>query len=155
MAKEILQSNVWYFDRDVSLYYFNEVGGFMIAKVLSVRQPWAHLIVTGIKDIENRSWHTKLRGKILIHASQSIDMQAYDHLKVFYKLPPVKYLERGGIVGGVEIVDCVKEHRSEWFEGPYGFVLQNAQKFQFAKCKGQLNFFNVNLDEVYTLENMK
>lgn len=126
-----------------------------IVKALSVRQPWAHLIVTGEKDIENRTWHTKFRGKILIHAAQSIDMQAYDHLKHFYKLPPVKYLERGGIVGGVEIVDCVKQHSSEWFEGPYGFVLQNPQKFAFAKWKGQLNFFNVNVDEVFTEENMK
>lgn len=125
-----------------------------LVKTISIKQPWAHLIVTGLKDIENRTWFTKIRGKVLIHASNRIDMVAYDHLKQFYKLPPVKYLERGGIVGGVEIVDCVKEHSSDWFEGPYGFVLQNAVKFKFAKCKGQLNFFNVDLDEVYQEGNM-
>ena len=37
-------------------------------KTLSVRQPWANLIVRGIKDIENRSWKTNFRGRILIHA---------------------------------------------------------------------------------------
>lgn len=38
---------------------------------LSVRQPWAHAIVTGIKPIENRSWKTSFRGPLLIHAGKS------------------------------------------------------------------------------------
>src|SRR5437016_10859136 len=42
-------------------------------KALSVRQPWAWLIVNGHKDIENRSWQTKFRGKLLIHAGQRFD----------------------------------------------------------------------------------
>ena len=37
-------------------------------KVLVVRQPWAWLIVNGYKDIENRSWRTRYRGALLIHA---------------------------------------------------------------------------------------
>ncbi len=36
-------------------------------KALSVRQPWGWLIVNGYKDIENRDWNTKLRGRIWIH----------------------------------------------------------------------------------------
>ena len=39
-------------------------------KTLSIKQPWASLICEGIKDIENRTWHTKFRGRILIHSSQ-------------------------------------------------------------------------------------
>ncbi|WP_245839042.1 ASCH domain-containing protein [Yersinia kristensenii] len=38
-------------------------------KALSIRQPWAWLIVNGYKDIENRTWNTKCRGPVLIHAS--------------------------------------------------------------------------------------
>lgn len=38
-------------------------------KALSIKQPWASLIAHGIKDIENRTWATKYRGKVLIHAS--------------------------------------------------------------------------------------
>ena len=38
-------------------------------KALSVRQPWAHLIVTGIKRVENRFWETPYRGPLLIHAA--------------------------------------------------------------------------------------
>ena len=40
-------------------------------KVLSVQQPWASLIVAGIKDVENRTWKPKeMPGRILIHASK-------------------------------------------------------------------------------------
>jgi hypothetical protein len=38
-------------------------------KTLSIRQPYASLICRGIKKVENRSWETKYRGKLLIHAS--------------------------------------------------------------------------------------
>ena len=40
-------------------------------KTLSIRQPWASLIVKGFKDVENRSWRTPIRGEIAIHASAS------------------------------------------------------------------------------------
>ena len=41
-------------------------------KALSIRQPWAWLIVHGRKDIENRSWRTKFRGRFLVHAAQGM-----------------------------------------------------------------------------------
>jgi len=37
-------------------------------KVLTVRQPYASLLVSGIKDVENRSRRTNYRGTVLIHA---------------------------------------------------------------------------------------
>lgn len=39
-------------------------------KVISLRQPWALLVVLGHKKIETRSWKTTYRGDLLIHASQ-------------------------------------------------------------------------------------
>ena len=45
-------------------------------KILSIRQPWAHLITQGSKDIENRSWPTKYRGAFLVHASLTVDKKA-------------------------------------------------------------------------------
>ncbi|HTV55212.1 MAG TPA: ASCH domain-containing protein, partial [Terriglobia bacterium] len=44
-------------------------------KALSIRQPWAWLIVNGFKPIENRSWNTNFRGRILIHASLKVDRE--------------------------------------------------------------------------------
>ncbi|MEI3544750.1 MAG: ASCH domain-containing protein [Alphaproteobacteria bacterium] len=41
--------------------------------ILSIRQPWAWLIVNGYKDIENRTWPTHFRGKVLIHAGKKWD----------------------------------------------------------------------------------
>lgn len=120
-----------------------------IVKALSIKQPWAWLIVNGFKNIENRPWKNRFRGRFLIHSPRKMDMRAYDHLKQFYNMPPLEKLERGGIVGGAEVVDCVTEHTSEWFDGKYGFVLENPVKFEFAKCPGQLGFFNVDVDAIY------
>lgn len=49
-------------------------------KVLSIRQPWASLIVWNFKDIENRNWKTNYRGPLLIHASSKFD-ERYDRLR--------------------------------------------------------------------------
>ena len=45
-------------------------------KALSIRQPWAWLIVNGHKDIENRSWPTRFRGPVLIHAAKGMTMSS-------------------------------------------------------------------------------
>lgn len=111
-------------------------------KALSVQQPWAWLIVQGWKDIENRKWRTKFRGRCLIHASKKIDQRACRLLREKgYVLP--KTFKTGGIVGETEVVDCVTESCSPWFEGPYGFVLKKSKPLPFKPCKGMLNFFNV------------
>jgi hypothetical protein len=44
---------------------------------LSIRQPWASLILLAGKDIENRTWETRLRGPILIHAAISMTKREY------------------------------------------------------------------------------
>ena len=41
----------------------------MLVKTLSVRQPFASLICYGVKAVENRTWKTDYRGRLLIHAS--------------------------------------------------------------------------------------
>ena len=115
-------------------------------KTISIRQPWASLIVAGVKDIENRSWQTKYRGKLLIHASQKFDKAGLEMMKKM-KIPEI-IIEtmkdyRGGIIGEVNLVDCVKKSDSEWFEGPYGFVLKNAKILTFKPCKGKLGIFDL------------
>ena len=102
-------------------------------KILSIRQPWAYLITQGSKNIENRSWPTKYRGLFLVHASKNINRAACEK----HGLDPAE-LETGGIVGIAEIVNCVKDHRSKWFEGPYGFVLRNRRPLRFVKWTGSL-----------------
>lgn len=114
-------------------------------KALSIKQPWAWLILHGGKDIENRNWATKVRGPILIHASKGMTRGEYEDVKVFcgVSMPKFEDLERGGIVGQVEITGCVRESKSQWFFGEYGFTLENPKPLPFREYKGALGFFDV------------
>jgi hypothetical protein len=125
-------------------------------KALSIRQPWAWAIIAAGKDIENRSWPTRYRGPVLIHTSKSMTRTGYEHcLHTMHwisrrhpfpeglTLPSFRELERGGIVGKARIVDCVSQHPSPWFFGPYGFVLADVEPVTFQPCKGALGFFNI------------
>jgi len=122
-------------------------------KAISVRQPWAWLIVNGFKDIENRTWPTSYQGPVLIHASQKMTLYEYHQAaqlasSVGIEIPEPKDLERGGIVGEAVITDCVLESDSPWFVGPWGFVLSNAKPLPFQPYKGRLGVFNFVLDQV-------
>ena len=95
-------------------------------KTLSIKQPWAYLIACGLKDIENRTWKTKYRGKILIHTSSKSDNEPYqlftdeqwDEIEKNQMDPEVfnSYKDLGMIIGEVDIVDCVINHESIWAE---------------------------------------
>lgn len=117
---------------------------------LSIRQPWANLILKAGKDIENRDWSTKVRGRILIHAAKGCTRMEFDdaiECAEFIIHRPINAnldtIERGGIVGSVEIVDCVQRSDSPWFMGRFGFVLRDPQILPFTPWKGQLGFFDV------------
>lgn len=117
-------------------------------KALSIRQPWAWLIVHGHKTIENRTWRTKFRGPVLIHTGHALDKEGYRLAEYIaccqgIVLPPLRVMDRGGIVGRATITDCVTALDSPWFFGPYGFVLRDAEPLPFRKMPGQLGFFNV------------
>jgi hypothetical protein len=123
---------------------------------LSIRQPWAWLILNGGKDIENRDWPTKYRGRILVHAAKGMSSDEWGHAwdfaqgsgagpKALERDLTFHTIERGGIVGSVEIVDCVTDSDSRWFVGKYGFVLRDPQPLPFTPWRGQLGFFDVPL----------
>jgi len=133
-------------------------------KALSIRQPWASLIVLGIKDIENRTWATRERGTILVHASKGMTRAEHEDAIDFavdaIRMDPrhagktetttlralgfaFDDLPRGGIIGQVDIVDCVRASNSPWYMGAVGFVLRDAKPLPFRPLKGALGFFNV------------
>lgn len=119
-------------------------------KALSIRQPWAWLIVNGYKDIENRVWNTKFRGKVLIHASLKLDSKAYDDvLKAGYPIPSKSDIARGGIVGEAILLHVVTESNNPWFHGPYGLVMDRAKILPFVPAKGQLRFFEFDYENEY------
>lgn len=129
---------------------------------LSIRQPWAWLIMFGFKDIENRDWRTRHRGPILIHAAQTIDEDAHRmvmrgyhpvtgepslhgvHYPLHYLHRPGKEQMLGGIVGVTEIADVVDASDSPWFVGRYGFVLRNSRPLMgFRPLRGMPGVFSV------------
>ena len=118
-------------------------------KAISIRQPWAWLVVNGHKDIENRTWATKYRGKILVHAGvHRVTKAEYDafanrcrRMRIM-EFPPIDGFKTGGIVGIVEFVGCIKKSKSPWFTGPWGFVLSNGRERPFEPMKGKLGLFN-------------
>ena len=135
-------------------------------KVLSIKQPWASLIASGIKDIENRTWKTKFRGRILIHASgnpagsffQILSKQQLESIKPSWLIEVLKKGERSAIIGEVDIVDCVLNHPSVWAEHfadkklkngtivsvpIYNWVLANPVSYDepILNVKGKLSFW--------------
>jgi hypothetical protein len=96
-------------------------------KALSIKQPWAWLIVSGIKDIENRTWKCPekyIGQRVLIQASGSPQSGFYkdfipawsffseDQKQVIIQESAI----RSAIIGSVRIVDCVINHPSIWAE---------------------------------------
>ena len=125
-------------------------------KVLTIKQPWATLIMQGDKRFEFRSWKTKYRGELLIHAGKGIDKEAAKRLEKY--LP--KELPIGKILGKVTLVDCIKmspdfkekllKENSEIytkssFQENYGWQLDNVEVFdELMEAKGNLSLCEFN-----------
>ena len=115
---------------------------------LSIRQPWAWLIVSGYKNIENRPRRMNYRGPLLIHAGLSraaCSEETFAWIKKRFGVSIPPNLQTGGVVGIAEVVDCVEKHRSKWFDpGGFGYVLTKPRRLPFRACKGQLSLFKPN-----------
>ena len=118
-------------------------------KALSLKQPFAELVVSGRKTIELRKWNTKFRGKFLIHSSKTPDKKGMEKFG-FGELP------NGFIVGEANLAN-VKEYKSkEEFDndkswhlandayGKYGFILEDAKRIKPIPAKGMLGFWDYN-----------
>jgi hypothetical protein len=108
-------------------------------KALSIRQPWPHRIFHKGKPVENRSQRTHFRGEILVHAGLQWDRTPSAKSSGYIS---TGILPMGGIVGIMDIVDCVTEMDSPWFTGPFGWVIENARPPPLIPCKGALGFFH-------------
>ena len=125
---------------------------------LSIKQPWATLLVAGKKTIEVRSWSTRIRGRVLIHAARIPDPRPEAWQWITDELRPLTELG-GGIIGEAELCACVAYPDSErfvadvsrhlnepaWFQerGLFGFRFQNATALPFRSLPGNVRFFTV------------
>lgn len=120
-------------------------------KALSIWQPWAWAIIHAHKNVENRGWRTNYRGPLLIHASRRkpslFDMEALDF--IYAGGPDPNTLPLGGIVGQVDLVDCVRNHSSPWAApGQWHWVLARPRPLPFRAVRGAQGLFEVHLDEL-------
>lgn len=140
-------------------------------KALSIRQPWAWLIVNGHKTVENRSRslgdHT---GPLLVHASSRMTEDDYKACEIFMLgIPRLRSmldflpnanssrLHTGGIVGMVNVRAKIQNWpgifkddsiEAAWYTGEIGYWMENAIELPFKPCKGRLGFFEVDYLEL-------
>ena len=129
-------------------------------KTITIKQPYASLIAAGIKKYEFRTWKSKDRGKLLIHAGKGIDKKAMEKFKNYNLEYPA-----GCIIAICDMVDCVKidEETREMllkenelvygktamdksFDG-YGFRLENVKMIEEIPVKGALSFWEYDYKE--------
>jgi hypothetical protein len=123
-------------------------------KAISIRQPWAHYIITGKKPVENRIWHTSYRGSLLIHASKKFDSEGYywigrnhERLNIKLPMPHPETFYCGGVIGIAILQRLCRQHPSPWFCGPWGWVFDKTWEFDTPVAyKGQLGIFEIHTD---------
>jgi hypothetical protein len=132
---------------------------------LTLTPPWSWAVAEGFKPLENRTWPTKRRGWVAIHAGQvgggarrqefigarftleSMMVDAGYTDPVAHAVP--NHYVMGAIVAIARIVDCVSSRPTErrlapWWIGPYGFVLEDVIRLPKAiSCRGMLGFWPV------------
>ena len=123
---------------------------------LTVKQPWAGLIASAQKTIENRSWPTKFRGFLAIHAGKAtcpglsatdLDRLQREHLARSGHLPPTD--RRAGFVALVQLIDCVdvetarrlRPDQEEFISGPWCWLLDQAVPTWVPYSRGQLGLW--------------
>ena len=125
----------------------------MQAVILSLKQPWAELVVSARKTIELRTWNTKHRGVFYIHASINVNKNKCEELKI-----EPESLTKGAVIGKAELVKVIRyEHREELVKDAskhyapdyklpcYGFILAEAERIKPKRMKGRLNFWKQEL----------
>lgn len=124
-------------------------------KVITIKQPFATLIAKGYKEYEFRTWKTKYRGDILIHAGKGVDkkaMERYRHLNLEYPT--------GCIIAKAKLVDCVyiddyarkmlKEKNEKVYSSiikhtewkGFGFKLEDIMELELIPINGKLSLWD-------------
>ena len=128
-------------------------------KVLTIREPWASLIINGYKEYEFRSFKTNYRGKVLIHAGLTLEKNnaiKFNNYNLDYG--------KGEIIGEAILTDCIlvtDEFENKLYNiNPlvygksehsrvYAWKLENVIKYNNRiPCKGKLGLWNFDIDNL-------
>lgn len=120
-------------------------------RALTLKQPWAHLVIHGDKDVENRTWKLPkiyLNQWVWLHAGKSYESGISDI--------PKNDLTFGGIIGAVKFKECVSDCPSKWaIEGRYHWVISD--KLALPKpvlCNGNMSFWALSNETYHQLTEM-
>ena len=126
-------------------------------KVLTLKQHWASLVANGYKVYEFRTWKTKYRGEILIHAGCGVDKEWLDKVKdKKIDFPKKKILCKVVLEDCIEIDDefnkmiktldpNVYSHKSR---SGYAWKLGKITKLDIdEEINGQLGLWNYDVDK--------
>ncbi|XP_036295150.1 activating signal cointegrator 1 isoform X1 [Pipistrellus kuhlii] len=117
--------------------------GFDGGWCLSMHQPWASLLVRGIKRVEGRSWYTPHRGRLWIAATaKRPSPQEVSELQTTYRFLRGKDVEfpsdypSGCLLGCVDLIDCLSQNQfkdqypdmSQESDSPFVFICTNPQE---------------------------
>lgn len=124
-------------------------------RAISVKQPWAHLIWTGVKGIETRTWKTDYRGDLLIVSSREADHVAIrTHLAISSDI-----MLYGMALCVVELVAChpmrpdeVGSAMCEMYEKAHSWVFENMRQVKPFSVKGQLGIYRVDVSGEFYLD---
>ena len=137
-------------------------------KAITIKQPWASLIASGKKRNETRSWNTKYRGPVLIHAGKKIEKE---YLKDYLfsdalsesGIKNTEDIPTGAIIAKVVLTECRKViecgytyailedgtkvegdefYFGDYSEGRYIWTLEDIRPIKPIPCKGQLSIWN-------------
>lgn len=149
------------------------MSGRMKIHVLTVKQPWAHLIVHGYRSasggiehklIENRTRRTAYRGELYIHAGKSFDIAAPDYIGYFCPEARIAVLrniarinaERGQIIGRVQLDDCLSPYAKLVYEncwaefGVWHWMLSSPEAVSPFPARGQLGIWTMDAPQHIT-----
>lgn len=114
------------------------IEGTKAMKVISIVQPWATLIALVEKKYETRSWATKYRGPLAIHASKKINKEACRWEPIRSVLAKHDYSEKnlptGAIIATTRLADCIQvtqDFRESLQAELEGGILIHAQEYLF------------------------
>lgn len=132
-------------------------------KVITIKQPFATLIALGYKEYEFRTWKTKYRGEILIHAGKGINkkaMKKFEYLHLDYP--------SGCIIAKANLTDCIliddearkmlKAKQSPVYDSVventdwdgYGFKLENVERIEPIFVNGKLSLWDYDDEKIKT-----
>lgn len=128
----------------------------MTMYALTLWQPWAELVVSGEKLIENRPWMPPafVGDGFLIHAGKKWDKDGLGMIEEMRGSPPpprndcsfgsvIGFARCSVIVTSEDAAESAAPGHGKWFMGPYGWVLHDVQRIAPIPCRGYQKFWRV------------